>query len=38
MTTETTEAIRTQARRALPGPTITDSTATPRRRKERTDG
>lgn len=28
MTTETTEAIRTLARRALPGPTITDSTAT----------
>lgn len=32
--TETTEAIRTLAKRALPGPTITDSTTTPRRAKK----
>lgn len=34
MTDETTDQIRTYAKRALPAPTITDSTSTPRRAKE----
>lgn len=34
MTDETTAQIRTHARRALPAPTITDSTATPKRAAE----
>lgn len=38
MNDETTAQIRTYARRALPAPTITDSTATPRRSKEQANG
>ena len=34
MNDETTAQIRTYARRALPAPTITDSTAKPRRAAE----
>ena len=34
MTDETTAQIRTYARRALHGPTITDSTSVPRHAKE----